>query len=591
MSFLGEAKRRKVFQVAAVYAVVAWLLVQIIVAVEDPLNLPGWFDTAVIVLLAIGFPITLIMSWAFNLTPEGLIADKGELAGSSGGRRIEFILIGLLVVALGWIGYRELGPSGDTNAQRLPNSVAVLPFGNLSPDVDDEYFALGMHQEINDQLRKLSGLTVISRTTMMRFADSPKSIREIADELGVDAVMEGSLRYADNNVQVSVQLIDPGTDTDLWSATYDADMHEVSNIFAAQRNIATNVAGALEARMSLEEQRRLGRTPTASGEAYEFYLEGLAAAGGATGPDGSERAREAFIAAINEDASFALAWAKLSYALTIAPTWEPDRTVELQDRAYATALRALELEPDLPEAHIAMSFVSTVRGDWIRAAEEYRLSIELGANPDEMPEWSVLELSVGHIDQARSTLAANQVVNPLNSTGLAFLLAANEALGDSAAMRAGYEQGRTFEENWYFGESIMNVIRLGRRELEALVGDDGAIPSLHTRFGDYDSTAAAVDALRSWHASDESNNHNSKFAIAAWAAFYGDNDLALDAAADSSKDRVQNIWFLWLPVFDEVRQTDGFRRLVEERGLVAYWEMFGWPDFCSPTEGTEFECS
>ncbi len=138
MSFLGEIKRRKMFQVAAVYLVLAWLLIQIVATIETPLNLPDWVDTLVILLLAIGFPVTLIMSWGFNLTPDGLVKEQGSDATvQSGGRRIEYVLIGLLVVAVGWLVYRDISPSGVPVAgvdDTLPNSLAVLPFENLSLD-------------------------------------------------------------------------------------------------------------------------------------------------------------------------------------------------------------------------------------------------------------------------------------------------------------------------------------------------------------------------------------------------------------------------------------------------------------------------
>ncbi len=196
MAFLGEIKRRKVFQVAAVYLVVAWLIMQIVDVVSGPLLLPDLFARIVIVVLAIGFPITVLISWAFDLTPEGVVKDQGT--SQKRGRRIEYALIGLLILATGWVLYRvELtapDPSVETVAdviQRdvLPNSVAVIPFENISPDPDDAYFAIGIHEKILNQLAKLSALNIITRTSVLQYADTEKPILEIAAEMNVETVL------------------------------------------------------------------------------------------------------------------------------------------------------------------------------------------------------------------------------------------------------------------------------------------------------------------------------------------------------------------------------------------------------------------
>jgi len=233
-SIWRELKRRKIVQVAAVYAVVAWVLVQIVATVEAPLNLPNWVDTLVILLLLIGFPITMIMSWAYNVTPEGLVRDEGagESTGS-GGFRIEYVFSGFLALAVAILLYREFTPAPEvvtespepvteeivqeTVREVLPNSVAVLPFDNLSLDPEDAFFAAGIHDEILNQLVKLSELNVIARTSVMQYAGTDKTIPEIAEELNVEMVMEGSVRYAGDEVRVTAQLIDGSTNTHIWT--------------------------------------------------------------------------------------------------------------------------------------------------------------------------------------------------------------------------------------------------------------------------------------------------------------------------------------------------------------------------------------
>ena len=277
MSFLGEIKRRKVFQVAAVYAVVAWLLIQIVATVEDPLNLPDWVDTLVIVLLAVGFPIALIMSWTFNLTAEGLVREQGDTASRQGAsRKIEYVLIGLLAAAMVWVIYRvEISPS-DTltfgGNDFPPNSIAVLPFENLSPDPDNAYFAAGIHESTLNQLAKIRDLTVMSRTSVMQYEQDPPPIPEIAGALNVETVLEGSVRYANGRVLITAQLIDGSTGRHLWSDEFN---RELADIFAVQAEVARRIAAALEVQLLPDEQARIETRATESIEAYQHYLHAM----------------------------------------------------------------------------------------------------------------------------------------------------------------------------------------------------------------------------------------------------------------------------------------------------------------------------
>lgn len=620
VSFWQELKRRNVFKVGAAYLIVAWLLAQVASVLAPALDLPAWAVTFVAFLLILAFPLAVFLAWAYEVTPDGIRRTKhvplSESIRHITGQRLNYVVTGLLVVAVGYLLLRDYLPGegvgetaaaaarspaadsedarGDAEAGRagaLTKSIAVIPFANLSPNEEDEYFALGIHDEILNQLVKLSSLSVISRTTMMQYAGGTKTAPEIGRELDVATVMEGSVRRAGDDVRVTVQLIDAERDSHLWSETYDGNLADVEDIFLIQANIATNVATALEARLSLREQSRLGHVPTRSGEAYGHYLAAMAA-GSATTPAGSVAAVRELRRATQIDPGFAVAWAALADALSIAATWEPERTVEYQDQALDAALRALELDPGLPEAHLALSLAATVRGDWLQAESEYARGIELGATRDEMPAHGVLELAVGHVEQARLTLEANQVTNPLNSTGLAFLLAANEILGDAATVDEGYERGRTFAQSWPFGEYLMNFIRLGRRDIGAVSDDTVTAPSFFAQeLGHLEQGSAALTALHSRYERSADANHNELVALAAWAAYYGDHELAAAALRDSVRTRVQNIWFAWLPLFDDVRGEPGFRQLVDDLGLIDYWREHGWPPFCRPGGATGVRCS
>lgn len=199
MSVLGELKRRKMFQVAAVYLVVAWIIMQVIDVINEPLSLPDWFDTVVIVLLGIGFPIAMIISWAFNLTRGGVVRETGDDASPSGGRKIEYVLIGLLAIAVDWLVYRDISPPTEVappvaaivEADMLPNSIAVLPFRNLSPDPDNSYYATGIYEAVSIELAKIGNFDVKSGTAMDRFAEENTTIREIAADLNVNNDIAG----------------------------------------------------------------------------------------------------------------------------------------------------------------------------------------------------------------------------------------------------------------------------------------------------------------------------------------------------------------------------------------------------------------
>jgi hypothetical protein len=207
-----------------------------------------------------------------------------------------------------------------------------------------------------------------------------------------------------------------------------------------------------------------------------------------------------------------------------------------------------------------------------------------------MAERGNFELAVGRIDQARATFRRNQTVNPLNSTGLAFFLAASEILKDSDAVRDGYEQGRAFMGPWPFGEYLLNYIRLGRGDLEALADDTAAAPQFRADFARYGSVAEGLAAVRSWYESLGEPNHNEHMIAAAWAAHYGDVDLALKAAAGATQVRAHNAWFLWLPLFENVRRAPGFKTLVADLGLLSYWRENGWPRTCRAVGIDDFVC-
>ena len=278
MSFIDELKRRNVIRVAIAYAIAAWILIEVTATTFPILKLPDWSVTLVTVFVLIGFPLALILAWAYELTPEGVKkteeVDADASITHSTGRKLDRIIIVALVVALGYFIWERQalipGTDGQQGAVRM-TSIAVLPFANLSGNPEQEYFADGITEDIITDLSQISGLFVIARNSSFQYKGKSLDLREVARDLNVKFVLEGSVRRAGNRVRVVAQLIDSKTDKHLWAERYD---RELTDIFEIQSEIAERIADALQATLSPEEKAKLSRKPTANVEAYNLYLQG-----------------------------------------------------------------------------------------------------------------------------------------------------------------------------------------------------------------------------------------------------------------------------------------------------------------------------
>ena len=370
MSFFEDLRRRNVFRIGIAYLAAVWVLIQVADTILPVINADPWILQAMVFSAALGFPLALVLAWSYKLTAEGIkaTADVETLdAAKFTGRKVDFAIIGLLVVAVGFLLVRS--PPED-QVSVLPNSVAVLPFSNLSPDPDNAYFATGLHDEILNQLANLAELSVISRTSVLRYEDSELSIPEIAAELNVGTVMEGSVRYANDRVRITTQLIDAQTDEHLWSETYD---REFADIFAIESDIAMNIANALEAEFSSAEQQTIEKVPTVSPEAYALYLRSLSIT---RSSDLSDLDR-----AIELDPNFALAYARRAWwrSTDISMSADVD-TTEAERVALDSAEKALALDPALGLAHLAIANVHEVHWRWAEARRSYELAYRLSPN-------------------------------------------------------------------------------------------------------------------------------------------------------------------------------------------------------------------
>src|SRR5437764_2551005 len=313
-SFFAELKRRNVYKVAVAYAVVAWLTIQAASIFLPAFNAPQWAMQIVILILVVGFPIALVFSWAFEITPEGIKRESEVQADESithhTGRKIVALTIVLAAVATGLLIFQFVRArstsSLSTNAATLSNkSIAVLPFDNLSGDPQNAYFSEGVQDEILTRLAKIAELKVISRTSTQRFRSAPNDLRQIAQQLGVANILEGSVQKANDQVRVNVQLINALTDAHLWADTYD---RKLTDIFAVETEIAKTVADVLQAKLTGSEQHVIAARPTTNGEAHQLYLKGRFFWNKRTGND-LKKSIDYFEQAIAADPTYALAYA------------------------------------------------------------------------------------------------------------------------------------------------------------------------------------------------------------------------------------------------------------------------------------------
>jgi TolB-like protein/Tfp pilus assembly protein PilF len=392
-NFFAELKRRNVYKVAVAYAVVAWLVIQAASIFLPAFNAPQWAMQIIILILVVGFPIALAFSWAFEITPEGIVRESEVDADQSvthhTGRKIVALTIVLAVIATGLLIFQFVRPGStstprqDASAARTEaatvsnKSIAVLPFDNLSGDPQNAYFSEGVQDEILTRLAKIAELKVISRTSTQRFKSAPEDLRQIAQQLGVANILEGSVQKANDQVRVNVQLINALTDSHLWADTYD---RKLTDIFAVETEIAKTVADVLQAKLTGSEQHVIAARPTENPEAHQLYLKGRFFWNKRTGSD-LKKSIDYFERAIAIDPSYALAYAGVADGYVFLPGYTAGAPRDCYPKAMAAAKKALELDDTLAEARTSLALAIWYYDfDFSQANKEFQRAIELNPN-------------------------------------------------------------------------------------------------------------------------------------------------------------------------------------------------------------------
>jgi len=414
-SFFEELRRRNVLRVGIAYLAVAWLLLQVADTVLPAFGVAPWLLRALIIMVALGLPVAVSIAWAYELTPEGVkrsedVPPQRSIARQTG-RKLDFVIIAFLSLALIAVVVDKY--LMDAPPFPVLPVLAVLPLANLSGDPEQEYFADGVTDALITSLAKVRAWRVVSRTSIMRFKGTNRSLPAIAAELGVDAIIEGSVIRDGDRIRITVQLIDAATDQHLWAESYDRDFQDV---FVLQSEIAKTIAQEVRIAVTPEESARLARAAEASTDGYDAYLKGLQHFYRLT-PHELETALQYFDISLEQNPDSALAHSGVAAAWIGLQQMGFLPSSKATPKAEAAALRALEIDPDLAEAHHWLAVVRSW-SDWKWAAAEklFKRAIEL--NPsygDARTSYSHLLAVLGRFDEALVQAELALELDPLNA--------------------------------------------------------------------------------------------------------------------------------------------------------------------------------
>lgn len=595
-SFLGEIRRRKIFQVGAVYLVVAWMIMQIVDVVNEPLSLPDWFDTVVILFLAIGFPISLIISWAFDVTAEGLVRDTGRVPRLQRGRRVEYVLVALLVVAAGWIAYRELDFStSSSSASSSEPSIAVLPFANLSADPDQEFFAEGIAEEIGFALSRVQGLNVVGRSSAFQFGGQARDLREIGRTLGATHLIEGSVRRSGSEVLVTTQLVSAASGLQILANSY---RRELTDVFEVQEEIARAVTSSLQVPLGLRGDERLVADPGITPDDYSQFLR-ASRLFHSRGLESIKQAVELLLEIVSRNQGFARAWALLAQAYSFVPNFEPawlsadfeqlaPIVADTMPKAEMAARRALDLDPNLAAGHYALALALELQGQLIEADQHYQQAFALAPDdPDVLHLYSRFLASVGRLEDALALRQRLLVVDPLvpiYRAMTAWVLWLNGRDGEATEM----------------GENLQPLLR--SYTLSPIVASQGrydyaaeVIESAPAGMYLPGTVEDATRLLRSAPIEIPSPESLPRLGLLEFVSLYIGAPLrALDPFEESVRIGYSVSIFnalLWHSSYAEVRRTERFKMFLHDAGVVEYWDENGWPEeFCSRVTSEDFVC-
>ena len=605
MSLISELKRRNVFKVAAAYLALGWVVLQVTDIVVPALNLPPTIISNIVYIGIVGFFLAVFLAWAYELTPEGLKptdeVDEDVSIRATTGHKINRLIIGLMAVAIAVLLFDRLYTPGEpavanvSPSVELENTIAVMPFADMSPDGSQEYFGDGMAEEILNVLTTNSELDVTSRTTAFSLKGENLSIPEIADRLDVNYIVEGSIRSDGNFVRVTAQLIDVANDTHLWSETFDREMQ---GVFAIQDEISLAIADALRVELF---GNQIGSVPTNNMEAYDLYLQAIRKFDVPNSQKVTE-AQQMLFRVIELDPEFASAWAALAGSYEAEITWNELNDAEIDQRlvlAIDAANKATLLDPNLVTAWTVTGNAHLQRLDWQHARDFLTRAQQLTKNR-QVDDFGIFYTAVGWFDDAIEVLERAVELDPEASVHYSVLgrayLSNGEVEKGLAALNTSIKQG--------YGAAHVNMALFhlmngdkesAKAELVSvwnkgvfLISTDGAaelettdfVGTLVDGYFDPDLRAEYVQYLPS----------EELITLITGSMLLMNSEHLTNWLADSTFNRYLIITYLMAPPFRDMLNQPAMKAYINSTGLPDFWRANKWPDFCRPVGDDDYEC-
>ena len=624
MSFFEELKRRNVFRVGIAYSISAWVLLQIVDLVLENISAPSWIMQVFMLFLAIGFPVALIFAWAFEMTPDGVKlerhVDRSESITAKTGQKMNRSIIIALVVAVILLLVDRFSTETVTEPQAVTDSssieddqtevteksIAVLPFVDMSPESDQAYFADGISEEILNVLVKTQSLKVAGRTSSFQFRGRDEDLRKIGELLGVENILEGSIRKSNNRVRITAQLVNANDGFHLWSETYD---RELIDIFAIQDEIARAITNALAIELNLDEnQQTLVTAKTTNMGAYDRYLE---AKGLIARRLDFPLAKQLLNEANQMDPEFAEGWAANAQAHSLSPYYITGDRLQYLDEAEALANKALEIDSSLSMAHSVLGDVYRDRYQLTKAEKSYRRALAL--NPDDVEanvQFAQMLWRASYLEEALVFSSKAVKLDPLSWLNLTVDAGLHFATGDhDAAWEKIHRVLKLSGSNRDF--ALRHAVRMAINDgnFAAAVDYMEALSNVNWKQHTdqwkirFDALIAVLDskektlALLAASKNDSiSQTTDSPWAIDVfWAAYYGDFKLAeeiLDIGIRNEEllnDTHDTSWFNY-SILSPLLNTEPYRQMVRVSKLDQYWRDKGFPDYCKPIGEDDFVC-
>jgi TolB-like protein/tetratricopeptide (TPR) repeat protein len=621
MSFFAELKRRNVFRVGIAYLVVAWLVMQVADVVINNIGAPDWVFGVIMLVVGIGFPVVLVFAWAFELTPDGIKKEKdvdhSQSLRAQTGHKLNYLIIGalaLVAVYFFWEARFEKGAAAPTAtvqqvaetdprradegdpARARKNSIAVLPFVNMSSSPEQEYFSDGITEEIINAVVKIPGLSVPARTSVFGFKGHQGDVRDVGRQLNVSYILEGSIRSQANQVRITAQLIKVDDGYHLWSETFD---RQLDNIFAVQEEIATAIAGVLTGQLGMDVETVPNKTRNM--QAYDHYLHGRVLLR-RRGLENLDQAVALFQRTIELDPEFAPAWAAMALAYSVM-----DLSYDVLEKAISTAEHALSLDPDNVDALDALA--SALRDSWRWAEAEPYFERAMSIDPQSselLEDYAEFLGMVGRFDEYLSVSEKGYAIDPLlGPLADAYMWALmiegrfNEAIEviEQWNRSTNQEDILPFWQEAYW--KIIPLIASGNNAgaiqmVEALAPEHGPAPVKKAIIGllENPEDEQARSTLRATFTTNDAGDYDSAMYMSGLILIHsGDIDFMIDFMISQIREsRFGNQEPIWSPIYSQFRQHPRFEEYLELLNLPGYWDEKGWPDICRRDENERVFC-